>query len=129
MLAYLIGIALILFAAFIPFDFLTPMKHIVVQVGIAIIIVGLVIYEPIVGLLFGIAAIVAYARIHAAILGPMVGLRPGSVDYITPFVTAQNLKDAQNNVVDEKEFETPITGIKGVYGEPVYSTQGIVVKS
>jgi len=57
-------------------------------------------------------------------LGPIVGLRPGSSELITPYVTAQNLKDAQNNIVSEKEYEQPIKGIRGVYGEPVYSAQG-----
>lgn len=108
----------------VPISLLKPMKDLVFQLGLAILIVGLVVYDPFLGLLIGIATIIGYARIHTAFLGPIVRLRPGSSELITPYVTAQNLKDAQNNVVSDTEYEKPIKGIKGVYGEPVYSAQG-----
>ena len=38
------------------------------------------------------------------------------------YITEQHLKDAQNNVVNNSN---EYIGIKGVYGEPVYSSQGI----
>jgi len=122
--AYSVAIIFILAVMLVPITFLKPLKDNLFQLGLAVLIVGLVVYDPFLGLLVGIGAIVGYARIHAAILGPIVGLRPGSTELITPYVTSQNLKDAQNNVVSEKEYEVPIKGIKGVYGEPVYSAQG-----
>lgn len=122
--AYSVAIIFILAVMLVPITFLKPLKDNLFQLGLAVLIVGLVVYDPFLGLLVGIGAIVGYARIHAAILGPIVGLRPGSTELITPYVTAQHLKDAQNNVVNDTEYERPIKGIKGVYGEPVYSAQG-----
>lgn len=121
---YLISIVLVLFTLFAPLSFLKPFKDRLFQLAIAVLIVGVVALEPFAGLLLGIAAIVGYARVHASLLGPLARRFPGSTESITPFVTAKHLKDAQDNVVSEKEYETPIKGIKGVYGEPVYSAQG-----
>lgn len=123
-IAYLTGVILIILLMLVPVTLLKPFKDLLFQIGIAILIVGFVVYDPFLGLLVGVSAIIGYARVHAAFLGPIVGLRPGSSELITPYVTAQNLKDAQNNIVSEKEYEQPIKGIRGVYGEPVYSAQG-----
>jgi hypothetical protein len=122
--AYSIGVVFILLVMLVPMTFLKPFKDLVFQLGLAILIVGLVVYDPFLGLLVGVGAIIGYARVHAAFLGPIVKMLPGSTELITPYVTAQNLKDAQNNIVSDKEYEQPIKGIRGVYGEPVYSAQG-----
>jgi hypothetical protein len=44
---------------------------------------------------------------------------------VTDYITPANLKDAQNNIFDETNFAKDMVGIRGVYGEAVYSAQGI----
>lgn len=43
------------------------------------------------------------------------------LDYITP----ENLREAQSNVINENVFDKEYIGIKGVYGEEVYGAQGL----
>jgi len=43
------------------------------------------------------------------------------LDYITP----ENLREAQSNMVNETAYKTEYKGIQGVYGEDVYGAQGL----
>lgn len=121
----LIMVLLIIIVSILPVKYFSIMKEVAFQLAMAVLVVGLVLVDPFTGLLGGISLAIIYARVHIDILGPLVGLRPGSVEKIIPYVTEANLKDAQNNVVDESNIDIGLKGIKGVYGEPVYSAQGV----
>jgi len=121
----LLMVVLIIVVSILPVKYFGIMTEVAFQLAMAVLVVGLVMVDPFTGLLAGISLAIVYARVHADILGPLVGLRPGSVEKIIPYVTAENLKDAQNNVFDESNVDVGLKGIKGVYGEPVYSAQGI----
>ena len=42
----------------------------------------------------------------------------------TNYITEKHLKDAQNNIVNERNYTNEYIGVRGVYGEQVYSSQG-----
>jgi hypothetical protein len=97
------------------------------QIVIAAVIVFCVLFvDHIFGFILGLAALTTYTRVFMH----KYGRTPFSMSLngrgaLTPYVTPKNLEDAQNNVVDPKEMTTPYVGAKGIYGERVYSAQGL----
>jgi hypothetical protein len=102
-----------------------------------LVVLYLLIRDPLSGLLLGVALLLMYFRVFAAKYGftwkniikplskksahqyPMV---PSLVsDYITP----DHLRSAQNNIVDDKDYQIEVKGIDGIYGETVYGAQGM----
>lgn len=94
-------------------------------VAVAMILLG----DAIAGLAMGLGVLLLYFRIYREMLGfPGIGGAPGSIDRSlvgTDYVTPEDLKRAQDNVVDETNFATEMKGVRGVYGEPVYGAQGM----
>lgn len=104
-----------------------------IQLIAAILVVALtVLYDAIVGLFLGLTLIILYYRLHWRYItirgswddqsvrmgGPMVSL-------VRQYITPEHLKDAQTNVVDERDNSVEIVGVQGVYGEDVYGAQGM----
>lgn len=86
----------------------------------AVIVFTLIFIDHIFGFLLGLAVLVLYSRVFMNKYGISgFGFREKQSSYITP----QNLIDAQTNVI-AKENEAYV-GVKGPYGEEVYSAQGI----
>ena len=114
-------------------------QHIVknnIQLAIGILIVCVVLFEnPIAGLILGISVFIMYYRIYSSMFGihfwdthdnkglfKEIGV---SKSLLKDYVTEQHLEDVQSNVVVSDSMNTPIIGIEGMYGFPVYSAQGI----
>jgi uncharacterized membrane protein required for colicin V production len=117
----IIGLAILLTATLID-----PMnvKFIVrpdVQVVCAAVVVFIVLFvDHIFGFVLGLAVITLYARVFMDTYG-MSAFPSRNVPYVTP----ANLEDAQSNIFNEKNVNTPYVGAKGVHGEAVYSAQGL----
>jgi len=125
----LLAILLIIIAILIDVKHVHPLINIhYIQIIIAALLILVIIADPIAGLISALALMTLYIRITDN-YAPKAHIvrREGDFNIIkTPFVTADNLKSAQNNVVStEKELDNGIKGIKGVYGEAVYGAQGL----
>lgn len=103
-----------------------------IQLVIATLILAtLVLYDAYVGVILGIALIVAYYRVFLGhFKGDKNALNNGDlrsqgpmVNLVSNYITEQNLEDAQSNKVADEDVE--IKGVAGVYGEPVYGAQGL----
>lgn len=127
----IIGLALLLPATLIKPTSLDFMIRPEIQIVLAAVVVFSVLFvDHIFGFILGVSALVLYARVFIHKYGrssngfgyPMASLFNGkNTSYITP----ENLKDAQNNVVDPTDINVPYVGAKGIYGEAVYSAQGL----
>jgi hypothetical protein len=130
MIFRLIGLLVLIAMAIAPVENLRILMRPEIQLVVATIIAAVVvIYDPWGGLLLGAGLIVAYYRLSNKDIhyidssnlrnkGPMV-------DLIQQFITPQNLKDAQSNVVNDREYDSDVVGIDGMYGHPVYGAQGL----
>jgi hypothetical protein len=103
-----------------------------IQVIIAAAIIFLIVFvDHIFGFIVGLAVLVLYSRVFMKKYGISGFSWPfGSSGYpmdplITDYITPQNLEDAQSNVFEKSEYDKAYTGVNGVYGEAVYSAQGL----
>jgi hypothetical protein len=105
-----------------------------VQVVLGTLVIAVVLFDNVIaGLIIGIAVLIMYMRVYVTKFGITINLwnwdKGQSKAYpmktlFNEHVTAANLKDAQNNVVNEGDYAKEMVGVKGVYGEAVYSAQG-----
>jgi hypothetical protein len=119
------------------------------QVIIGTIVVAVILFDnAFAGLLFGLAMITMYTRVIARKYGINLDvmsafdknnkkysytqntvLKQGSpmrnLVKDKKYVTPSNLLDAQNNIVDTKNYTNSYIGIPEMYGQPVYSAEGI----
>ena len=95
------------------------------QVVMGVLLILVIVSDPIAGLMCAVAAMILYIRI-SDVLPKETVTRDGDFEVVkTPYVTAEFLRSAQSNIVNQKEMDTGIKGFKGVYGEAVYGAQGL----
>jgi hypothetical protein len=99
------------------------------------ILLTLLFIDSITGFIFAVTLIIIYVKIYEIKIPANIVKKQekpiedsgkymiDNYDYIT---TPQNLEDAQNNAINSEESKKDYKGIKGVYGEEVYSAQGLV---
>ena len=120
------------------------------QVIIGTIVIAVILFDnALAGLLFGLTVIIMYTRVIARKYGinldVMSALDKNSKEYSytqnttilkqgnpmrnlvkdKKYVSPSNLLDAQNNIVDSKNYTNSYIGIPEIYGRPVYSAEGI----
>ena len=122
----IIGLALLLTVSLIdPASAAFIVRPEIQIVFAAVVVFSVLFLDHIFGFILGLAALVLYTRVFMRKYGyngyPMSVFKGKQSAYITP----ENLNDAQNNVVDPKDVNVPYVGSKGIYGEPVYSAQGL----
>jgi len=91
-------------------------------IAVSILITVLFVYV-VTGFIFALVLAAVYVKLYNIRLTKSSAsvFDEKALEYITP----QNLKDAQSNVVSETAYEKEYVGIKGVYGEEVYGAQGL----
>jgi hypothetical protein len=119
------------------------------QVIIGTIVIAVILFDnAYAGLLFGLTVIIMYTRVIAHKYGinldVMSAFDKNNKEYSytqttvlkkgnpmrnlvkdKKYVTPANLLDAQNNIVDTKNYINSYIGIPEMYGQPVYSAEGI----
>jgi MFS superfamily sulfate permease-like transporter len=87
------------------------------------ILITVLFVDVVTGFIFALVLAAVYVKLYNIRLTKSTGtvFDEKALEYITP----QNLKDAQSNVVSETAYEKEYVGIKGVYGEAVYGAQGL----
>jgi hypothetical protein len=130
MLFRLVALLCLLVLALLPTEGLYVFMKSEVQLLVATFSVAiLVLYDVYAGLILCLGLVVLYYRLyghHTVYLdnaelrdkGPMANL-------VTKFLTPEHLKSAQNNVVNEADYDSEIVGIDGMYGKSVYGAQGM----
>ncbi len=104
-------------------------ETLLILVGGAAIFI-LVLWDMITGFIIALALLVALYRTHVNhlnVFGWISSQQDNGYSLRTKsqFTTTEHLERAQTNIVDKVAFEKEMVGIKGVYGEPVYSAQGL----
>jgi hypothetical protein len=126
-------IALVLLVAVlvvqIPYFSWVRNETLLILVGGAAIFL-LVLWDMATGFLLALALLVALYRTHVNhlnVFGWISSHQDNDYSLRTKslYTTADHLERAQTNVVDKVAFEKEMVGIQGVYGEPVYSAQGL----
>jgi hypothetical protein len=134
MIARIVALGLIILVSIVNPLYLNFISKTEWQIGLGTLIIAIIVFgDAITGLLLGVAFLVIYLRYYMKKFGvDLKGLlkktlnpRDDSLVNKNEYITPQNLKDAQNNIVSDKDAEIEMKGIKGVYGEPVYGAQGI----
>lgn len=131
MLVRLLALLVLMLVALVPEKGIAIVMRPDVQMILGtIVLIVLVVYDVFTGFILAMALIVAFFRVYHGNIsfwkdGNDVRSKGPMANLVTRYITPENLHDAQNNVVDNKDFETEIIGIRGVYGEPVYGAQGI----
>lgn len=95
-----------------------------------LVVLYLLLRDPVAGLLLGVAVLLAYFRAYSDKYGVAWNPLSRSDKYpmaslVSDYITPEHLKNAQTNVVDEKELKNELKGFRGVYGEEVYGAQGL----
>ena len=148
-----LGIVVLLIALMLDsnnFRFIVKPEY---QVIVGTIVIAVIIFdEALSGLLLGLAVIIMYTRVIARKAGikldimDLLGktsqtsetqksnykqetpLQNGSpmrkLVKETNYITPSNLVDAQNNIIDTKNYTNTYVGIPEMYGKPVYSAEG-----
>lgn len=133
LLTIVIACALLCMAVFLDSQYFEIMLKQDIQVVLGTLVIAVILFDsPIAGLIMGIAVIIMYMRAYGRRFGitfPFEHDNTVSKKYpmqslIKKYITPENLKDAQDNVVDENNSKVEIKGVKGVNGEQVYGAQG-----
>lgn len=85
--------------------------------------------DPYTGLLLGLLFLVTYLRFYMkefniSFIEKEYNKYPMNSLVTSNYITEKHLKDAQNNIVNERNYTNEYIGVRGVYGEQVYSSQG-----
>ena len=105
-----------------------------IQIVLGTFVVAIILLDNVIaGLVLGLAVFVIYMRVYADKYGITFGMltrKNNSHKYpmkslLKEYITPEHLKDAQDNTFDTESFDKSMIGIHGVYGEAVYSAQGI----
>jgi hypothetical protein len=135
MYTIIIAILVLMLAALLDVSYFENIVQPDIQIVLGILVVGVTMFDHFAtGLILGIAVLLMYLRVYVRKYGialdfwNMGGKKSGGKypmkSLVNDYITAQNLKDAQNNKFDEKNYDTELIGVKGVYGEAVYGAQG-----
>lgn len=126
-------LAIVVFVAMlmVPAEWFVGLKDelVLLTVGTLTILI-LVLWDVPTGFFLALAVLVGMYRVHVNqlnVFGWISSTRDHgyTVRSKSLFTTEEHLERAQTNVVDKKNYEQEMIGIKGVYGEPVYGAQGI----
>lgn len=129
MIGRIVPLFLIILVSLIHVSYLEFISKPEWQIICGTIVIAIILFgDAIAGLLFGLLFLVTYLRYYMN----KFGLSFWKMNYnkypmnslVTEYITSQNLKDAQNNVVNESSYKKELIGIRGVYGEDVYGAQG-----
>ena len=111
------------------------------QVIIGTCIVAVLLFDNAAsGFILGLSVIIMYMRVHARDYGmnlDIMSLFDGSKSFKlrkggamnslvkkSEYISPENLKDAQNNVVSPENYNEPVVGLHGTKDRPVYGAQG-----
>lgn len=120
-------------------DIIKPEVQIILGIGIVAIIMFV---DSITGLIIGLMVLVIYLRVYAKLynikLESIVDIKnlisddpknlknyPMESLVDNNYITPKNLEDAQNNIIDRKNYDNEYKGIKGVYNKGVLGAQGV----
>ena len=144
-----LGLVVLLIAIIIDSDHFKFIIKPEYQVIIGTIVIAIILFDnALAGLLFGLTVIVMYTRVIARKYGInldiLSALNKNTKEYSytqntvlkqgspmrklvkdKKYITPANLLDAQNNIVDTKNYTNSYIGIPEIYGQPVYSAEGI----
>lgn len=126
----LASIVLLVVALFVPIRYFKLLldQYVLTTVGTIAIFV-MVLWDLWTGFFLVLAILAMLYRLHVNqlnVFGWISSTQKG--DYVETkslYTTADHLKRAQNNIVDDGDYERELIGIKGVYGEPIYGAQGL----
>lgn len=132
------AVAVLLIAIVLDADHFRFMTNPEVQVVAGTIVVATLLFDSVLaGVILGVSILIMYVRVYAKTYGITLdlaslfntGKSAGNGKYpmrslVTDYITPEHLKDAQDNIFDETNFSKEMVGVRGVYGEPVYSAQG-----
>ena len=127
----IVAISLLLLAAFIPTRLLTPLaRRSEVQLVAAVLIILVTVVDVPAGLALGCAAAAVWIRVSDAVFdrstkGEVKFLGEGMNSVRIPYITPDNLKAAQSNVVNAEDYDNGIKGIDGISGRTVLGAQGL----
>lgn len=122
----LLAILLVIIAVLLDVKQVRPVvQRPLIQLLMVVVLIAVILADPVAGLVCAVAAMALYIRIFD--VAPKESIRvDGNFNIVkTPYVTAEYLRSAQSNVINQKEVDTGIKGFRGVYGEPVYGAQGL----
>jgi len=89
------------------------------------ILITLLFVDVITAFIFALVLATVYVKLYDLKI-PMISKEKDVYDdSLLDFITPEDLKSAQNNVVDETANKKEYKGIEGVYGEAVYGAQGL----
>jgi len=118
-LLLLIGVSLVE-VKFLKFALAKEWQYII---AVAILFT-LLFVDVVTGFIFAVALAIIYIRLYDI---KLFNKKPYTVfdEKALEFITPENLKSAQSNVINEDVYQKEYVGIKGVYGEDVYGAQGL----
>lgn len=135
MLEYIVAriliLSFIILASLIDISYLKFISKLEWQVIFGTIVVLVILFaDAYTGLLLGVLFLVTYLRFYMkefnlSFIEKKFNKYPMNSLVTSEYITEKHLKDAQNNIVDERNYTNTYVGVRGVYGEDVYSSQGI----
>jgi MFS superfamily sulfate permease-like transporter len=88
------------------------------------ILFTLIFIDSVLAFIFALILVTMYIKIYDVRIPRLIQKDVYNEDLLD-FITPENLREAQNNVVDADVYQKEYKGIQGVYGEQVYGAQGI----
>ena len=134
MLPKILSIAVLLVAALIDVKYIQFIINPDIQLLLGTIVIAIIVFfDAISGLILGLSLLILYLRVYSKkyninIREIVTGKK--SVNYpmkslVSAYVTPDDLANAQNNIVDERDYSKEVKGFNGPYKESVYGAQGI----
>ena len=132
-----VAIFILLVAIFVDAFYIQNIIQPDIQVVLGTIVVTIILLDNVVaGLILGLAVFVMYMRVYTDKYGITFDMLMSSTSkrnsgkypmksLLKEYITPEHLKNAQDNTFDDDDFDKSMVGIEGVYGEAVYSAQGI----
>lgn len=131
MISRLLALVFLVFATMVSLPYVRFVIRPDVQLILGTVItLYIVMWDAVTGFIFGLSLLILYLRVYGNTFGltwnQVLGIdrinRPSSSSM--PYITPEHLESAQNNIVNQMDYNTEMKGITGVYGEEVYSAQG-----
>lgn len=125
----IIGVALVGLILILPSgDYLNTFEERTTQAMIGLVVVATILFiDAIFGALLGLTVLIWFFRMnhYKMVAKALASGNAAGTPLPAVYGTAQNLLDAQSNIVDEKMANTEMIGFDGVYGEQVIGAQGL----
>lgn len=123
-------LALIILVTLIDVSYIQFIAHLEWQLLLGTLALLVILFvDPYTGLLLGLLFLITYLRYYMkkfniTFMEMKYNKYPMNSLVTSNYITEKNLKDAQNNIVNDASFANEYVGVRGVYGEQVYSSQG-----